>query len=271
MNRAAIAHRFRSQRYGHARLTWCDVPDRRAVVEHDVVGDDVVIRPDDRVANRGLQRIRRERGGPECSDDVDRQLNGRRDSLGAGIPAGGGTCPGFGGGAFPEPARTRHGILVTVAVLVDAARCEARADRGASSEARDVNEGWRCGRHPTLAASGEDAGKQSHHGEPGECIKSHDVNVVRRQSQYHSRSTKMARIYDRSNWLFYVTRNDLRGRGGLMRRTTELRLTTAISRTAACCAACAGQAPDQRRRRPRQTSRHSRERASSWAMALRPD
>ena len=82
MDRAAIARRFRGQRYRKARLTWCKIPNGRPIVEHDDVRHKVVVRPDDRVADGRMQRIRDERPTSECSDDVDRQLNGSRHAIG---------------------------------------------------------------------------------------------------------------------------------------------------------------------------------------------
>ena len=113
-----IAYCFSCQRYRHAGLTWREIPYRRPIVKDDVVRHEIVVRPHKRVANDGLQGIRRERAAAERADNRDRQLNGKwRAVAGRLLRRRSRTCSRV-------RRWTRLGILITIAIVIDAARCK---------------------------------------------------------------------------------------------------------------------------------------------------
>jgi len=215
MDRAAIARRFRCQRYRKARLTRCKIPNGRPVVEHDDVRHQVVVRPDNRVADGRVQRIRHERSTPECSDDVDRQLNRRRNAISRrrNRPwVGRLRCSRIWRGNCSRVRRRWRrivAVVITIAVVVDISRsdrptCPSHVFGRARRQRR-----WREGRcSPLFTATGKDAGKRGNDGKSARCIESHIASA--RQSQYHAKSARMAGNSGSSNRLDYETRNRLR-------------------------------------------------------------
>ena len=207
MDRAAIARRFRCQRYRKARLTWCKIPNGRPIVEHDDVRHQVVVRPDNRVADGRVQRIRDERPTSECSDHVDRQLNGSRHAISRRR-----NRSRVGSWRCSRVWRWRRRVItvvITIAVVVDAPRCDCPTCTWRVLGRARRQRRWREGRcSPLFTATGKDAGKRGNDGKSARCIESHVASA--RQSQYHAKSTRMAGNSAGSNRLDYETRNHLR-------------------------------------------------------------
>ena len=162
-----------------------------------------------------MQRIRDERPTSECSDDVDRQLNGSRHAIGRRrnrSRVGGWRCSRTWRGNCSGVWRWRRRIItvvITIAVVVDTPRCE-RPNWPSHVFGRERrHRRWRERRcSPLFTATGKDAGKRGNDGKSARCIESHVASA--RQSQYHAKSVRMAVNSASSNRLDYETRNHLR-------------------------------------------------------------